>query len=304
MKRRVFVTGASGYLGSAIATRLVRAGHEVYGLTRSAEKGKALEAAGIRPVVGALDQREAFRGPLKNADVAIHVAMDPRDAAKFDQLALDAIREAAHDGRVRRVLYMSGNWVYGDTHGAVVDESTALNPLPLVKWRAAHEEVVLDLAHIEVDAIVMRAPTVYGESRGILGGYFAEAREKRTVTCPGTGAQFWGLVHRDDVAEGFALALEHGKGGERYVVCDESQLTARQIFEAIARATGAELKFWEAEGVLKTLGLYGEALLASQKATSLKARRDLGWVPRHTSFIKEVDDLYREWQAGREAPVA
>ncbi len=304
MKRRVFVTGASGYLGGAIAARLVRGGHEVYGLTRSAEKAKALEAAGIRPVVGSLDQRESFRGPLKNADVAIHAALDSRDAAKSDQLALDAIRDAAHDGRVRRVLYTSGNWVYGDTHGAVVDESTALSPLPIAKWRAAHEEVVFDLVHVEVEAMVMRPPIVYGESRGILGGYFAEARDQRTVTCPGNGSQFWGLVHRDDVAEAYALALEHGKGGERYVVCDESQLTAKQILEAIARATGAELKLWEAEGVLKALGPYGEALLASQKATSLKARRDLGWVARHTNFVKEVDDLFREWQAGREAPVA
>jgi nucleoside-diphosphate-sugar epimerase len=304
MKRRVFVTGASGYLGSAIAARLVRAGHEVWGLTRSEEKARSLAAAGIQPVIGDLASAGDFHGPLKNADVAVHVAADSKDAAITDQHALAAIRHAAQDGRVRRVLYTSGHWVYGDTNGQVVDETTALAPLPLVAWRAAHEDVVLDLTEFEVDAMVMRVSNVYGETRGILGGYFAEGRDHRTVTCPGDGSQFWGMVHRDDVAEAYALALEHGRRGERYIVCDESQLTAKQILEAIAHATGAELKLWDKESVLKTLGPYGEALLTSQKCTALKARRDLGWVPRHSNFVREVDDLYREWQAGREAPVA
>jgi len=304
MKRRVFVTGASGYLGSAIATRLARGEYEVMGLTRSPERGRTLAAHGVIPVIGDLDKPEVWRGQLKNTDVAIHVASDSKDAATFDQHALTTIREAVNDGRVRRVLYTSGMWVHGDTHGQVVDETTAVNPLPIVHWRAAHEEIVFDLAEFEVQAIVLRPTIVYGESRGIIGGYFAEARDQRTVTCPGNGAQFWGMVHRDDVAEAYALALEHGKGGERYILCDESQLTAKQIFEAIARATGAELRLWEAEGVLKQLGLYGEALLASQKSTAGKARRELGWVPRHQNFVREADDLFREWQAGQKAPVA
>ena len=304
MKRRVFVIGASGYLGSAIAARMVRDDNEVLGLTRSPEKARSLAAHGVIPVVGDLEKADAWRGQLKNADVAIHVADGPNDAAALDQLALAAIRDAAHDGRVRRVLYTSGIWVHGDTHGQVVDETSKLDPLPLVKWRAAHEEIVFDMAELEVQGIVLRPGFVYGECRGILGGYFAEAREKRTVTCPGDGHQFWTMVHRDDVAEGYALAVEHGKGGERYLLCDDSQLTAKQILEAIAKATSAELKHWEVEGVLKHLGLYGEALLSGQKVNAGKARRELGWVPRHQNFVREVDDLFREWQAGREAPVA
>jgi nucleoside-diphosphate-sugar epimerase len=304
MKRRVFVTGASGYLGSGIAARLVRANFEVHGLTRSAEKAGALEAAGVHPVVGNLEDVASFDGALRNADIVVHAAWEASDTAALDQAALAAIRASVQDGRVRRVIYTSGMWVYGDTAGQVVDESRPLAPLPLVTWRAAHEDVAIDLAEFEVDVIVMRPAIVYGESRGIVGGLFEEAREKRTVTIPGTGNQHWGLVHRDDVSEAFALAVEHGKGGERYNLCDESQFTVRQLGEAIAGATGAELRSWEAEGVLKHLGLYGEALLASLKCTSAKARRDLGWVPRHTNFVREADDLFREWSAGREAPVA
>jgi nucleoside-diphosphate-sugar epimerase len=304
MKRRVFVTGAGGYLGSAIAARLARAGNEVWGLTRTEEKGKALAAAGVQPVIGDFEHPEAFHGPLKNADVAVHVAADSKESAVTDQRALDAIRHAAQDGRVRRVLYTSGVWVHGDTGGRVADESTPLAPLPIVTWRAAHEDVVMDFTEFDVDAIVLRPTIVYGETRGMLGRYFAEGRDQKTVTCPGDGSQYWGLVHRDDVAEGYALALEHGQRGERYLLTDESQFTARQIFEAIAKATGAELKFWNRDELMKSLGSYGEALLCSAKTTALKARRDLGWVPRHTNFLKEADDMYREWQAGREASVA
>ncbi len=304
MKRRVFVTGASGYLGSGIAARLARAGHEVHGLTRSPDRAGALEAAGVRPVLGDLSDLESFDGALRNSDAVVHAAWEASDTAALDQQALAAIRAAVQDGRVRRVLYTSGTWVYGDTGGEVVDESRPLAPLPLVTWRAAHEDVVLDLAEFEVDAIVLRPTIVYGESRGILGGFFQEAREKRTVTVPGDGSQHWGLVHRDDVSEAFALAIEHGKGGERYNLCDESQLTVRQIGEAIARATGAEFRTRDREAVIEELGLYGEALLADFRCTSARARRDLGWVPRHSNFVREVDDLHREWQAGREAPVA
>jgi len=303
MKRRVFVTGASGYLGSGIAARLARAGYEVHGLTRSTDRAGALEAAGVRPIVGDLAKLETFDGALRNSDIVVHAAWEAAETAELDQKALAAIRAAVQDGRVRRVLYTSGTWVYGDVGGQVVDESRPLAPLPLVQWRAAHEDVAMDLAEFEVDVVILRPTIVYGESRGILGGLFDEAREHRTVTVAGDGSQHWGLVHRDDVSEAFALAVEHGKAGERYNLCDESQLTLRQIGEAIARATGAELHTTEVEHVLKHLGLYGEALLADFKCTSAKARRELGWVPRHTNFVREVDDLHREWQAGKEAPV-
>lgn len=303
MKRRVFLTGATGYLGSAIAARLVRAGHEVHGLTRRPEKAGALEAIGVRPVVGPLEDFASFEGPLRNADAVVHTAFEPGSAASTDQKALEAIRTAVQDGRVRRVLYTSGTWVYGDTHGEVIDEARALDPLPLVKWLAAHEEVATDLAEFEVDVIVLRPTVVYGESRGMLARWFAEARDRRTLTIPGTGEQYWPLVHRDDVAEAYALALEHGAGGQHYNLCDESTFTVRQMGEAVAQAAGAELRTSDPETLVKRLGAYGEALLASTRCSAVKARRELGWVPRHTNFVRDAAALYRDWLEGKEAPV-
>jgi nucleoside-diphosphate-sugar epimerase len=300
MPHRIFITGASGYLGSAIADRLLRAGHEVTGLTRSQEHASALAASGITPVIGDLSRPESYLHVLKNCDVAIHSAAEGgARMAEQDRRALEAIRAAAQDGRVRHLLYTSGVWVLGDTAGRTVDESTPLNPIALVKWRATHEDVAIDLAEFEVRSMVFRPATVYGEARGIIGAMFAEAAKKKIVRVPGTGEQTWGLVHRDDVAEAYLLGLEHGRAGERYLLVDESAFTLRQIAEAIARVTGATVQTWPAEEVLKQLGPFGEALLLSQRATAAKARRDLGWVPRHTSLVNEAEALFREWQSQR-----
>lgn len=304
MSLRVFVTGASGYVGSAVAARLARAGHEVHGLTRHPERLSGLVALGVRPVPGDLADRDSFLGTLQNCDAAVHVAFDPAGAAAHDQLALEAIRVAAQDGRIRRLLYTSGVWVHGDRHGAITDESSPIAPLPLVDWRAAHEEVALDLSEFEVSTVILRPAIVYGESRGIIGAMWAEARDRHRVTYPGDGSQIWSLVHREDLAEAYALAIEHAPVGSRYLLADDQPLSVREIAGAIARTTGAEATPWAREEVLESLGPYGEALLSGARVSAARARRELGWVPRHPNFANEADALYREWQTSQGTPVA
>jgi len=302
MKQRIFVTGATGYLGGAVSARLARMGHSVFGLTRRRERAASLEAVGVTPVVGDLVKDGEWLGVLQNCDVAVHLAHDA-DAgpALLDQAALEALRRASLDGRVRRVLYTSAAWVHGHGRDGMADENTPLAPLPLVQWRAAHEEIALDLAAHEVEVMVLRPAMVYGEHRGILGGWFAEAHDAHTVTYPGDGSQHWSLVHRDDVADAYALALEHGAPGERYLLADESRHTVRELAEAVAHATGAKTIPWPAADLVRTHGAVGEALLNDLVVSASKARRELGWVPRHLSFVNEAGDLWREWQEGRPA---
>ena len=301
---RVFVTGVSGYLGSAIATRLVRSGYDVYGLTRNVDRTSDLSARGIHPVVGTLSKADTFLPALKNCDAAIHCAFDPSDVANQDRLAIDAIRIGALDGRVRQFIYTSHAWVHGDTGGRAVDESAALNPLDLVRWRPAHEDFAIDLSEHDVNVVVLRPATVYGNSRGIIGAMFSEAHDHGTVTCAGSGTQHWGLIHRDDVAEAYLRALERATGGERYLLGDGSEFTLRQIADAIATVTGAQARPREASEVLKQSGLVGRGLLASQKIDASKARRELGWTPKHTSFVDEVGLLDQDWLGSRGTPVA
>jgi nucleoside-diphosphate-sugar epimerase len=304
MKQRIFVTGATGYIGGAVSARLARQGHQVFGLTRRRERAASLESAGVVPVIGELAKDGEWHGVLQNCDVAVHTAFDPDGGpALVDQAALEALRMASLDGRVRRVLYTSGLWVHGHGRDGVADEQTPLHPLPLVQWRAAHEEIALDLAAHEVEVIVLRPGMVYGEHRGILGGWFAEAHDVHTVTYPGDGSQHWSLVHRDDVADAYALALEHAAPGERYLLADESRCTVKELAEAVAGATGAKPVPWPAADLVRVHGALGEALLNDLQVTSSKARRELGWVPRHLSFVNEAADLWREWQAARPEPV-
>jgi nucleoside-diphosphate-sugar epimerase len=139
--------------------------------------------------------------------------------------------------------------------------------------------------------------------RGALGDWFREARERRTVTFPGDGSQHWGMVHRDDVAEAYALALEHARGRARYLLVDESRFTVRELAQAVAQATGAEALPLDREAVVRAEGLSGAAMLMDQQFTAARARRELGWVPRHVSFVAEAEALYRDWQAASQAAV-
>jgi len=304
MSHRIFVTGASGYIGSAIAARLARKGHKVFGLTRSREHAKVLDGLGIVPVIGDLAGDQDWRGVLQNCDGAVHTAFDGENgAADVDQAALEALRCASLDGRVRRVLYTSGTWVHGHGCDGLADERTPLSPLGVVQWRAAHEEIALDLAAHEVQVVILRPGMVYGEHRGVLGGWFAEAQDSHTVTYPGDGSQHWSLVHRDDLADGYALAFEHAKAAERYLLADESRYTVKELAEAVAAATSSKAVSWPAAEMVKELGGYGEALLNDLSVSSAKARRELGWVPRHVSFVAEAPELWRAWQAGRTTPV-
>ena len=305
MSMRVFVTGASGYLGAAIAARLAKGECEVQGLVRSQERAEAISSLGIKPVIGDLEKPETFLSDLKNNDAVVHAAFGSQPGtARLDRLALEMIRAGVVDGRVRHVLYTSGVWVHGDTGDRIEDETSPLHPAEYVAWRPAHEEVALDMTEQEAHVTVMRPGMVYGGAGGEFAGWFREAREKKTITYPGDGSQHWNMVHLADVAEGYRLALEHARGGNRFLLVDESRFTVRELAEAVARAAEAQAIPSDPAQVRETQGAYGAGLLLDQRVTAVKARRELGWVPRHTSFVNEASDLYGDWRAGERTAVA
>jgi nucleoside-diphosphate-sugar epimerase len=303
---RVFVTGATGCVGGAVVSRLLETRHEVAALTRDAHRAGDLERRGVRAVLGDLAEPESYLATLKNCDAVVHAALDADpDAARHDQLALEAIREGAQDGRVRRLVSVGSIAMVGDTGGRVVDESAPAAPPARWRWRPAHEEAALDLGLWDLESIVLRAGLVYGGPGGVLAAWLREARERGRVSWPGSGSQHWCLVHRDDLAEAFRLALERplvpasrqgqDRRSTRYLVADPSSHTARELAEAVARAAGAR--------AMPGGGPVPEELMFDQRVTSLKARRELGWAPRHPSVMAEIERLHRD-ASGDHARVA
>lgn len=295
----VFLTGATGYIGSAVAEALQKAGHEVTGLARSSEKARQLEARGIRAAIGDLLKPETIAAPAGSADGVIHTAnTNDANSAKADAAAVRAILQAlessggsALKGSERPFVYTSGVWVYGSTGDKVADEQTALNPTPLVKHRAAVEQEVLASKDGGVRAIVIRPALVFGRGgNGILKMLQQSARETGAVTYVGDGQSRWPFVDVDDLAHLYVLALEKAPPGSLFNASDGPSFCVREVAGAASIGAGAKGKTasWPLEEARKKLGPFADALALDQQVSGEKARNELGWLPRGKSAL---DDL-------------
>lgn len=300
---RVFITGATGYLGSAIAATLTDAGHQVAGLTSSDDKVRRLEAAGIRPVVGDLAEPGSYRPEAAKSDALIHAAFDyGGSGVDLDALTIDTFLSAAGEGSSRRaLLYTSGVWVLGETGDRpAAEESSTDRAHPMVAWRPAHEAEIL-AAGKRVSSAVIRPAILYGGPRrqaGILvGPLFATAQEEGAAAFPGDGTNRVPLIHRDDAATLYRAALEQ-RASRLFHAMEEETLRLEEIAEVASRAAGAE-------GAIRSLsitearqGLYpvADALCLDQLVSSARTRQELDWAPRFASFREGVETAYREWQ--------
>lgn len=281
---RIFVTGATGYIGRAVAEALRRRGHRVAGLTRSAAKAHSLAAAEIEPVIG--DMRET--SGWKKAGVLIHCAVEySPEYEALDAKAVDAL--LALGGKV---IYTSGVWQYGP--GGPFDETSA--GAPLIPWRSEHEKRVL-----AAKGLVIRPGCVYGGTGGLTGLWFQGAVDHKAAPIVGEGANRWAVVHVADLADLYVRAAESALAGELLNAVDASRFTVREMAEAASRAAGAggaveALPFAEAE---KRYGGMAHGLALDQKADSSKAARLLGWQPRFKGFPPDADLYFAAWRAFR-----
>ncbi len=183
----VFITGATGYIGFNVAMAYRRAGHAVWGLTRSAQKAQLLARHEIRPVVGRMQETAGWAAAAKNCSVLIHAAVDYQaDTFAIDQQTVEFLLSVARQGpQPKTLIYTSGVWVYGNTRGALVDETTPLNPPKLVARRPAAEQLVLEAAGVR--GLVLRPGCVYGYQGGLTGMWFAAAVKEKALTAVGDG---------------------------------------------------------------------------------------------------------------------
>jgi nucleoside-diphosphate-sugar epimerase len=279
---RLFVTGTTGLIGFAVARAYRRAGHEVLGLVRSEAGAERVAAEGIEPVRGTMQDPASFRAAAESCSLLIHAASDhDGDTFALDRRTVDALIEfSGRAPRPKTLLYTSGVWIYGDTRGRVVDESTPVDPPLRVAARPGIERAVLEAPGVR--GIVVRPGCVYGGPFGLMAGWFANARAGRPPTVVGDGTNRWALVHRDDLAEGYLAIGERGIAGTILNLTDRSRATVGELAEQAARSVGyaGEPRLLPVDVAAETMGTLAECLAMDQLIDSRKAEQLLGWEPR------------------------
>jgi len=298
---KVFVTGGTGYIGSAVALRLKKAGHDVLALVRSKDKAAHLAAAGIKLVEGDLGNPAGWAPAAYGRGAVVHCAFQQSDnGVELDRRTIIAARDLLRGQVGATLVYTSGCWVYGDT-AEVVDETAELNPAKLVGWRPAHEKLALEAAKDGVRSVVVRPGVVYGgASGGIPSGFFSSAL-KGSTQAVGDGRNRWPMVHIDDLAELYVRLVERAPAGSIFNAADPSHATVKEIAAAASRAAGkdGEVSFTPLDQARAKMGVFADALCLDQRLSSDKAENELDWRPRHEGFIPEAEELFKAWRASQ-----
>ena len=290
---RVFVTGASGFIGSAVVRELLEAGHQVLGLARSDQAAAAVARAGADVVRGDLLDLDSLRRGAAAADGVIHTAYNHNwnvsrlDAAEEDRRAIEAIG-AALAGTDRPFVMTSGTT--GLAPGRVATEdSVPTSPSPVGRYR--NEAVAVAFVERGVRASVVRfPPTVHGEGdHGFLPMLINIARTKGVSAYPGGGSNRWAAVHRLDAAHLFRLALESAPACARLHGVGEEGVPVRQIAEAIGRNLQLPVASISGEEVNSHFGFLGAFLSLDCPASSARTQAQMGWRPVQPGLIADLE---------------
>lgn len=288
---RVFVTGASGFIGAAVVTELLEHGHSVLGLARSEAAATSVAALGAQVLRGALDDSASLRRGVAQTDGVIHLGFN-HDFSRFmencalDRRAIDAIG-AALEGSQRPLLTTSG--VAHLAPGTLATEALGFKSVSSGYPRASEEATAALVARGVHASTVRLAPSVHGlGDHGFVPLLAAMAREKGVSAYIGAGANCWPAVHRFDAARLYRLALERAAIGARYHAIGEEGVPFRALAEAIGAAIGVAPASVAAPDAAAHFSWF--ALFAAMDApTSSAATRDLlGWAPRERGLIDDV----------------
>lgn len=305
---RIFLTGGTGHIGSAVIAELARRGHAVTALNRSPEKEERLVALGASPIPGDAGKPETYRDAALGHDALIHCAFSYEgDTVEVDRAAIGTLIGAARatiergedgvgeDGSAL-VLYTSGCWVLGDTGERLADETEPTDPAEVVVWRPAHEDRVLGAAGEGLVTAVLRPGMVYGGRGSLSGRLFQSAAREGAAEYVGDGRNHWSMVHREDLARLYALVAERTGSGVFHGV-DGSPVTVLEAARAASEAAGAggEVRSLPLERAREKLGPVADALTLDQRLTARRSG-ELGWRPERPSFPAAADEAYAEWR--------
>ena len=287
----VFLTGASGWIGSAIVRDLLEAGHSVVGLVRSKEKGAALSDAGATPVIGALGDIDVLRQAAADADGIVHTAFG-LDMSKIEQLADEDRTTIETFGDVfagsSRPIVVTSGFLHLTGEKAMEDDRPGVMPA----FPRASEQTAFALADRGLNASVVRNPrSVHGkgETHGFVPMLAALAREKGVSAYIGDGHNLWPAVHHVDAARVYRLALERGARGEVYHAVAEEGVPYRDIAEAIGRQLDVPSKSLPQEDAEAHFGPLATWVGNNGPASNVWTSKILGWEPKQVGIVADIE---------------
>jgi nucleoside-diphosphate-sugar epimerase len=290
---RVFVTGATGFIGSAIVRELIDAGHRVVGLARSDKAAGSLTAAGAEVQRGSLEDLESLRSGAADTDAVIHAAFihdfnNYGPAAAADVCAIETLG-AALAGSDRRLIVTSGT-LLARAHGSLATENDPVNTaFPRKSEEAAHAAAERG-ARV---SIVRLPPSVHGEGdHGFVHALIKVAREKGVSAYVGDGLNRWPTVHRLDAANLYRLVLEKGPDGATYHGVADEGVPVRDIAEIIGQHLNLPVISKSSEEAASHFGWIGHFFAIDGPASSAQTRDQLGWRPTQPGLISDLDSEY------------
>lgn len=295
---RVFVTGASGFIGSAVVPELIGAGHEVVGLARSDASSEVLAAAGATVHRGSLEDTDSLRAGAASADGVIHLAYrhDFSDMAAFEESAnidLRAIEAIGEElaGSDRPLVIASG--ALGLKPGSEpATEADMGDPASFAAGRRRNEQALLALAERGVRSSSVRlSPTVHGAGdQGFVAMIITAAREHGISGYVGDGSNHWPAVHRLDAATLFRLAVEQAPAGSALHGVAEEGVVLRDVAEVIGRRLGLPVESVDPARAMEHFGFLGAVLSLDAVVSSALTRELLGWQPTHPGLIADLEE--------------
>ena len=291
---RVFLTGATGFIGSRIVPELIDAGHEVLGLTRSDAGARWLEQAGAQVHRGTLEEPESFARGAALADAVIHTAFD-HDFSRFventekDRRVIEAIG-AVLMGSDRPFIITSGTGMGSPGPGELATEDVfdRANPNP----RRLSELTGEEIAKQGVSVAIMRLPQVHDPvKQGLISPAIDIARAKGVSAYVGDGANRWPAAHVGDVARLYRLALDQHAPGARWHAVAEEGIPVRTIAEAIGTGLHVPVVSLSVDEAAAHFGWFARFAGMDLPASSAVTREQLGWIPSGPSLLTDLGDM-------------
>jgi nucleoside-diphosphate-sugar epimerase len=275
---------------------LVKRGHEVGAIARSDASAKKLDVFGALPIPGDIRRPEEWLGALPPCDAVIHAACEFEGAMeKIECHLLDSLLPyLAARAQNSKFIYTGGCWLFGAAGDHVATEATPFSPLPAFAWTLQHMRRILETSGIE--PVIIHPAMVYERDGGVFSSFARDAVERRPIRIVGGENVRWPLVHSDDLASLYALALARGVARESYIGSAIDGLPVGNIARAFARRYGGVdrgLEVVSADKISAELGDWARGYALDQQLSGEKARSRLGWEPTHLDPESEIASMTR-----------